>query len=190
MTWSRPGDAARLPAGLMRLSAGEDRRVALSALAATVEETHSLGLIRIDSEAALSMERDAAGTATENSVLSQVLGLMDEQGPLQPQLSPENVVLVGLREATPAEAAVLKPSRSPYSPWPTSMRWACATSCGKRSGSPPPALRDSMSAIRRRQPKYRAGRTAPAALTVRETHQAMEMIALAGWHDLDGRVRD
>ena len=38
-------------------------------------------------------------------MLAQALGLIEKPGPLQPQLSPENVVLVGLREASPAEAA-------------------------------------------------------------------------------------
>ena len=57
-----PGDTARLPAGLMRLSAGADRRIALSALAAAVEATHSLGLIWIDSRAALEMPEDAGGS--------------------------------------------------------------------------------------------------------------------------------
>ena len=50
-----PGDVARLPSGLMRLSAGADRRIALSALGAAVKATHSLGLIWIDSRAVLTI---------------------------------------------------------------------------------------------------------------------------------------
>jgi predicted amino acid racemase/arginase family enzyme len=174
-----PGDAARLPAGLMRLSAGEDRRVALLALAATVEETHSLGLIRIDSRAVLNMERDAAGAATENSVLSQALGLMDEQGPLQPQLSPENVVLVGLREATPAEAAVLKTSRV------TVFTMADIDAMGMRDVMRE-AIRIATTGTAGFHVSYSPAATeipgwaeGSGGMTVRETHQAMEMIALA-----------
>ena len=99
------GDAARPPAGLMCLAAGADRRMALSALAASVKATHSLGLIWIDSRAALEVPERAEAGITERSVLAQALGLIEKPGPLQPQLSPENVVLVGLREATPQEAA-------------------------------------------------------------------------------------
>ena len=103
-------------------------------------------------------------SAAENSVLSQALGLMDKQGPLQPQLSPENVVLVGLREASPAEAAVLKQSRI------TVFTMADIDALGMRDvmreahqdrdhGHRP----DSMSAIRRWRPRYPAGPTVPAA---------------------------
>jgi arginase family enzyme len=181
-----PGDAARLPAGLMRLSAGEDRRVALSALAATVEETHSLGLIRIDSRAALGTERDATGAATENSVLSQALGLMDEQGPLQPQLSPENVVLVGLREASPAEAAVLKQSRV------TVFTMADIDAMGMRDVMRE-AIRIATTGTAGFHVSYSPAATeipgwadGSGGMTVRETHQAMELIALsAGMISMD-----
>ncbi len=175
-----PGDAARLPAGLMRLSAGTDRRVALEALAATVEETHSVGLIRFDSRASLGSERDAGGAAMENSVLSQVLGLMDEQGPLQPQLSPENVVLIGLREASPAEAARLKQSRI------TVFTMADVDALGMRqvvreairiATTGTAGFHVSYSPTATEIPGWADG---SGGMTVRETHQAMEMIALAG----------
>jgi predicted amino acid racemase/arginase family enzyme len=175
-----PGDAARLPAGLMRLSAAADRRVVLSALAATAKETHSLGLIRFDAQAALAMERGSDGAAAENSVLAQALGLMDEQGPLQPQLSPENVVLVGLREASPAEAAVLKRSRA------TVFTMADVDAMGMRH-----VMREAVRIATTGTASFHVSYS-PAAteipgwpdgaggMTVRETHQAMEMIALAG----------
>jgi len=175
-----PGDATRLPAGLMRLSAGADRRITLSALAATVEEIHSLGLIWIDSRASLGTARDADGSAAEDSVMSQALGLMDNPGPLQPQLSPENVVMVGLREASPAEAAALKESRV------TVFTMADIDALG---------MRDVMRAALRTVTTGTAGfhvSYSPRAtevpgwaegaggMTVRETHQAMELIALNG----------
>ena len=74
------GDAARPPAGLMCLAAGADRRMALSALAASVKATHSLGLIWIDSRAALEVPERAEAGITERSVLAQALGLDREAG--------------------------------------------------------------------------------------------------------------
>lgn len=88
-----PADITRLPAGLMRLSAGVDRRIALSALTAATRATHSLGLIWIDAQASLAEAEDDDG-----SVLAAALGLISRDEPFQPQLSPENVVLVGLRD--------------------------------------------------------------------------------------------
>lgn len=175
-----PGDAARLPAGLMRLSAGADGRVALAGLAATVKETHSLGLIRFDAKAALCLERDADGMAAENSVLSQALGLMDGPSPLQPQLSPENVVLVGLREASAAEAGVLKMSRI------TVFTMADIDAMGMRE-----VMREAIRIATTGTVGFHVGYSPDATeipgwaegsggMTVRETHQAMEMIALDG----------
>ena len=88
-----PADAERLPDGMLRLSAGADRLVALLALRAAVAETHSLGLIWIDSRAALELPEDVADAS--GAVLAEALGLAGMGKPLQPQLSPENVVLLG-----------------------------------------------------------------------------------------------
>jgi arginase family enzyme len=80
-------------------------------LTAAIRATHSLGLIWIDSIAALMAEGGEDDEMAETSVLSRVLGLGGRQGALKPQLSPENVVLVGLREAHLDEAKILKESR-------------------------------------------------------------------------------
>ncbi|TIM50068.1 MAG: alanine racemase, partial [Mesorhizobium sp.] len=69
------------------------------------------GLIWIDSIAALMPEDEDGIDLPERSVLARALGLDHKPGALQPQLSPENVVIVGLRHADPAEARVLKDSR-------------------------------------------------------------------------------
>ncbi|MEW9835952.1 arginase family protein [Mesorhizobium marinum] len=175
-----PGDDARLPAGLLRLSAGEDRGVALPALAATVRETHSLGLIRFDSKACLGAERAADGSVAPDSVLSQALGLMDGEGALQPQLSPENVVLVGLREASTAEAAVLKASRV------TVMTMADIDALGMGEVMRQ-ALRIAANGTTGFHVSYSPEVTeipgwieGSGGMTVRETHLAMEAVALAG----------
>ena len=150
------------------------------ALAATVQETHSLGLIRFDSRASLGMDREAGGMAAENSVLSKALGLMDQQGPLQPQLSPENVVLIGLREASPAEAAVLKQSRI------TVFTMADIDALGMRdmmreairiATTGTTGFHVSYSPMATEIPGWADG---SGGMTVRETHQAMELIALNG----------
>lgn len=101
-------DIERPPSGLIRLAAGADRRVAHKALTATARATHSFGLIWIDSIAALMPEDEEGIDLPEASVLARTLGLDHKAGALQPQLSPENVVIVGLRHADPAEARVLE----------------------------------------------------------------------------------
>ena len=174
------GDAARPPAGLMCLAAGADRRMALSALAASVKATHSLGLIWIDSRAALEVPERAEEGITERSVLAQALGLIEKPGPLQPQLSPENVVLVGLREATPREAQILKNSRV------TAFTMTDIDASGMRDVMRE-ALRIATTGTRGFHVSYSPSVTetpgwaeGSGGITVRETHQAMEVIALNG----------
>ena len=175
-----PGDIARLPSGLMRLSAGADRLIALSGLGAAVKATHSLGLIWIDSRAALAIPDDASAVIDEQSVLAQALGLIEHPGPLQPQLSPENVVLVGLREASPAEAAILKESRI------TAFTMAEIDASGMRD-----VMREAIRIATTGTRGFHVGYSPTATeipgwaegsggMTVRETHQAMEAVALDG----------
>lgn len=173
-----PGDVDRLPAGLLRLTAGRDRRSALSGLAAAVGATHSLGLIWFDSRAAMTAPGEAE--AAELSVLAQALGLVDGPGPLQPQLSPENVVLVGLREATPAEAAILKQSRV------TVFTMADIDALGMRDVMRQ-ALQIATTGTLGFHVSYspsvteiRGWADGSGGITVRETHQAMETVALNG----------
>jgi len=173
-------DATRPPAGLIRLHSGKDRRVAYHALAAAARATHSLGLIWIDSIAALMPEAGEDGEMAETSVLSRVLGLGRRQGALQPQLSPENVVLVGLREVHAAEAKILKQSRISV------FTMAEIDGSGMRDVMRD-AIRIASSGTRGFHVSYSPTATempgwAPGAggMTVRETHQAMEAVALSG----------
>lgn len=174
-----PGDAARLPAGMLRLSAGADRRVAFTAMRAAARETHSLGLIWIDSRAALEVGQGGTRSLAENAVLAEALGLAAEGGGLQPQLSPENVALVGLREASPAEARLLGDSRA------TVFSMAEIDASGMReiirealriAASGTRGLHVAFSATATEMPGFAEG---SGGLTVRETHLAMETIA---WH--------
>jgi predicted amino acid racemase len=173
-------DVERPPSGLIRLHSGSDRRVAYQALAAAARVTHSLGLIWIDSIAALMPETGDDSNMAETSVLSRVLGLSGRQDALQPQLSPENVVLVGLREAHPAEAKILKESRISV------FTMAEIDGSGMRDVMRE-AIRIASSGTRGFHVSYSPTATempgwAPGSggITVRETHQAMEAIALSG----------
>lgn len=175
-----PGDLQHLPVGMIRLTAGFDRRSALAGLGAAVKATHSLGLIWIDSRAALSLPPAGTIDVPDESVLAQALGLINWPGPLQPQLSPENVVLVGLREATPAEAAILKESRV------TVFTMAEIDASGMRDVMRE-ALRVATNGTRGFHVSYAPTVTeipgwagGSGGMTVRETHQAMEAIALNG----------
>lgn len=186
-------DAAHPPAGLLRLHAGADRHTAYGALAAAAGATHSFGLIWIDSIAALMPEGEDTGEAPERSVLARVLGLDHKPGALLPQLSPENVVLVGLREADPAEVRILKDSRVTAftmaeidgSGMREVMREAIRIAASGTAGfhvSYSPSVTDI--------PGWSAG---AGGITVRETHQAMEAIALSGGllsMDVSGLVGD
>jgi predicted amino acid racemase/arginase family enzyme len=173
-------DAEHPPAGLLRLHVGADRHTASEALATAAEATHSLGLIWIDSIAALMPEGEDAVEAPERSVLARALGLDHKPGALQPQLSPENVVLVGLREADPAEVRILKDSRV------TAFTMAEIDGSGMRevmreairiASSGTAGFHVSYSPSVTEFPNWANG---SGGMTVRETHQAMEAIALSG----------
>ena len=175
-----PGDVDRVPAGLMRLTAGADRRSALLGLTNSVKATHSLGLIWIDAKAALVVPERAKARIAEQSVLAQALGLIEKPGPLQPQLSPENVVLVGLRELSPAEAVILKASRI------TAFTMTDIDAMGMRDVMRE-AIRIVTTGTRGFHVSYSPTVTempgwaeGSGGITVRETHQAMEAIALDG----------
>ena len=172
------GDLERPPAGLVRLSCGGDRRETLKALAAAARATHSFGLIWIDSISGL-LPGDA-DPESDRSVLARALGLHGKEGSAQPQLSPENVVIVGLREAEPAEAAILKQSRI------TVFTMAEVDASGMRdvmreairiASSGTRGFHVSYSPTATEMPGWPAG---SGGMTVRETHQAMEAIALTG----------
>jgi len=156
------------------------RRWPAPGLRAAVRETHSLGLIWIDSRAALEVPEDPAAGITEGAVLAEALGLAGRGKTLQPQLSPENVVLVGLREASPVEARLLGESRA------TVFSMAEIDASGMRDVIRE-ALRIASAGTRGFHVAYSATATempgfaeGSGGLTVRETHLAMESIAWQG----------
>ncbi|RFB81446.1 alanine racemase [Methylovirgula sp. 4M-Z18] len=85
-----------------RLDAGPDRRIAWDALKRSAPHHDALGLLWIDPLAALMPDHSEDEWPAEHAVLRRI---MDR---LPPYLSPENIVLIGLRRADSAEAEVLK----------------------------------------------------------------------------------
>ena len=173
-------DAEHPPAGLLRLFAGDDRRIAHAALAAAAQASHSFGLIWIDSIAGLMPEKEDGVDLPERSVLARALGLDHKPGAMQPQLSPENVVIVGLREADPAEVRVLKDSQV------TAFTMAEIDAMGMHEVIRE-AIRIASSGTVGFHVSYSPTVTelsgwagGSGGITVRETHQAMEAIALSG----------
>jgi len=170
------GDASRAPAGLVRLTCGGDRRRTLDALRATASSAHSFGLIWIDSVAGL-----ASGEAATDGrdVLAVALGLAGQAASVQPQLSPENVALVGLREAAPAEVERLKASRV------TAFTMSEIDATGMRQVMRE-AIRIASAGTRGFHVAYSPTATempgwpgGSGGMTVRETHLAFEQIALS-----------
>ncbi|MBZ9674623.1 alanine racemase [Mesorhizobium sp. ES1-1] len=173
-------DMDRPPSGLIRLTVGADRRIAHKALTAMARAKHSFGLIWIDSIAALMPEDEEGIDLPEASVLARTLGLDHKAGALQPQLSPENVVIVGLRHTDPAEVRVLKDSRV------SAFTMTDVDAMGMRDLMHE-AIRIAASGTQGFHVSYSPTATEFAGwgagsggLTVRETHQAMEAIALSG----------
>lgn len=173
-------DIETVPAASIRLCAGEDRRCALRAVTASAGDTDSLGLIWIDSIAALLLPGTKPDLRPDSSVLARLFGLDGSPGTAQPQLSPENVVLVGLRHADPSEASLLKNSRI------TAFTMAEIDASGMRD-----VMREALKIASSGTRGFHVCYSPPATemhgwskgaggITVRETHQAMETIALNG----------
>jgi ornithine racemase len=150
-------------AGTVALAFGRDGGSAWQALRA-IDRNDALGLIWIDNRAALG-QGDA------------LLRIISE---LKPMISPENIVLVGLREATLEEASFIKSSRLTVFTMVDIdargmrdiMREAIRTACSGTRGfhvSYAPQVTD-----------MRNWDEGTGGLTMRETHQAMEAIASHG----------
>src|SRR5262249_40570743 len=91
------------------LLVGRDHLTTYAGLKSVSQFCDALGLVWIDAEAGFMPLEESEDLAAQ-SVLYRTL----EQGSkaaLMPQLSPENVVVVGLRNAAPPEAEALKASR-------------------------------------------------------------------------------
>jgi predicted amino acid racemase len=156
-----------------KVDCGRDRQVAWRAVHRVSTLHDSFGLIWIDSHASLMPDSDE-NVPDDGTVLTRILGN------LRPQISPENVAIVGLREADPVEAAALKGSRMTVFTivdidargmrdiMRDAIRIASAGTYGYHV-SYSPTVTDI--------PEWEGG---AGGITVRETHQAMEAVAQHG----------
>lgn len=153
------------------LFAGTGRATAWSGLMQGLETRDSLGLIWIDAFASLMPDANPDGPVSERSVLRRILDR------LPARVSPENIALVGLREMDPLEAAALKQSRI------NAFTMAEIDTVGIRH-----VMREALKVVaagtRGFHVAYSPGVTDMAGwmqgiggITVRETHQVMEMLA-------------
>lgn len=158
---------------------GADHRASFAAMKAITRAFDSFGLIWLDAVAGMLPEPPDQPLAGE-SALYRALGLGAGNEPLAPRLSPENVVLIGLRETAPEEAEILKDTRIRIFTiadidalgMREVIRQAVQIAAAGMQGfhvSYTPAVTDI--------PGYLPG---TGGITVRETHQAMEAIHQSG----------
>ncbi len=89
---------------------GADHRASFATMKALSRNLDAFGLIWLDSVASMLPEQPGQ-PVTGESALYRALGLGAGSEPLTPRLSPENVVLIGLRETAPEEVEILKSAR-------------------------------------------------------------------------------
>ena len=161
------------------LLVGQDHRTTLLGLSALASRTDSIGLLWFDARAGLEPPAAGAAEVTPESVLHRALGIDSSQPSLMPQLSPENVVLIGLRETSPREARIIRQARLKV------FTMADVDALGIREVIRQ-ALRIASSGTRGFHVSYSPMVTdvpgsalGSGGMTIRETHQAMEAIAQA-----------
>jgi ornithine racemase len=171
---------AALEAGAVPLLFGIDHLATLAALRALAAATDAIGLIWFDARASFMPPGGESAPHPADSVLYRALGYEPGFASLLPQLSPETVAIVGLRETGPGEAEIIRNSGVAVHTMADIdalgigevMRRALKTVCAGTRGyyvSYCPAVTD-----------VPATRFGSGGMTIRETHQAMETIARAG----------
>jgi len=154
---------------------GADHRASFTAMKALTRTFDAFGLIWLDAVAGMLPEQPDR-PATSESALYRALGLGAGDEPIVPRLSPENVVLIGLRETAPEEVEILRAARLKIFTiadidalgMREVIRQAVQIAAAGMQGfhvSYNPAVTDI--------PAYLPG---SGGITVRETHQAMEAI--------------
>jgi len=171
--------ADRITAALERratpLIFGHDHRASFIGMSALAQELEAFGLVWFDSVAS-ALPQPAGAEVESQSVLYSALGLGLGDGALTPRLSPENVVLIGLRETAPEEVELL--TSSPVKIFTIAdidalgmrevMRQAVQIASAGMQG-----FHVSYNAAVTDIPGYLPG---SGGITIRETHQAMEAI--------------
>jgi predicted amino acid racemase len=90
---------------------GADHSVTFEGLGACAESVDAFGLIWLDATASFMPSKGGAERPPAETVLYRALGYDETCASLKPQLSPENIVLVGLRDVNPREAEMILDSR-------------------------------------------------------------------------------
>lgn len=172
--------SAALRSGAVPVLLGADHLTTLAGLRALAETTDAIGLLWFDSRGGFVAPGGAKGASWAHGVLHRALGCDTAVPSLLPQLSPETVVLIGLRDVAPGEAEIIKSSGVAVFTMVDIdalgmrevMRQALKVATAGTRGyhvSYCPAVTDI--------PGTRQG---SGGITVRETHQAMESIAQNG----------
>jgi predicted amino acid racemase len=171
--------SAALKKGEIPLLFGRDHRTTLLGLAALAGGTDSIGLLWFDARAGLEPATPGAADIAPDSVLHRALGIDGSAPSLMPQLSPENVVLIGLRETSAREARLIKQAKLKV------FTMADIDALGIREVIRQ-ALRIASAGTRGFYVSYSPmvtdvpGTTrGSGGMTIRETHQAMEAIPQA-----------
>ena len=154
---------------------GSDHRASFAGMSALVQSLEAFGLLWFDSMASI-LPQQGDGDVESQSVLYRALGLGSGKGALAPRLSPENVVIIGLRETAPEEVELLKMSRVKIFTiadidalgMREVVRQALAIASAGTQG-----VHVSYNAAATDIPGYVPG---SGGITIRETHQAMEAI--------------
>ena len=157
---------------------GHDHRMTYAGLKCLSRLCDAFGLVWLDAEAGFMPLKESEDLAAR-SVLFRAL-CQGSKGALLPQLSPENVVVVGLRNAAPPEVEAIKASRV------TTFTMVDVDALGIRDVMRQ-ALRIAKAGTRGFFVSYSPRVTdlpgtafGSGGITVRETHQTMEMIAQSG----------
>jgi len=172
--------AASLARGAIPVLVGRDHLVTWAGLEGTARAIEDFGLIWFDATAAFMPGQGGASALGPRSVLYRALGHDRPVPGLTPALSPENVVIVGLRHADPLESEALKASRMTIFTMVDIdalgigevMKQALKVAGGGTRGfyvSYCPSVTDIPGTVE-----------GSAGMTIRETHQAMETIARNG----------
>ena len=156
---------------------GTDHRVTLLGLRGLARAVDAFGLLWFDATASLVPPGGEGQRGDADRVLTRALGYDPAVPAVKPQLSPENVVLIGLRDVTPGEAAIIRESRV------TVFTIADIDALGIREVMRQ-ALQAALAGTRGLYVSYCPAVTdipnvagGSAGITLRETHQAMEIIA-------------
>lgn len=169
--------AAALAENGVPLLLGKDHSTTFAGLQALSRCVDAFGLLWFDARPSFALPNGHGKQSAAEMVLSRALGYDPNVPSIKPQLSPENVVLIGLRDVTPHEAEIIRDSRV------TVFTIADIDALGIREVMRQ-ALHVALAGTRGLYVSYCPAVTdipgvadGSGGITLRETHQAMEIVA-------------